>query len=307
MTQPKKERLGRGLSALLGEAALTPAGADTPSPPVPAAADTLRVRLSQIRPNPLQPRREFSEPEIAELASSLAENGLLQPLLVRPRPDGAGYELVAGERRLRAATSLGWEDIPVLVRDVDDQALLVLALVENLQREGLTPLEEAEGYRALQDQFGLTHLEIARAVGKDRSTITNSLRLLGLPATVRRLLAEGTLSAGHARTLLALDDPMRAADLARRAIADRWSVRELERQLQSGKKSKPGKAPSRTGAADPHLAALERALEEALSTRVKVARQRSGAGTIEIPFTNDEEFERLFALVTGRETTDVLG
>ncbi|MEZ4424797.1 MAG: ParB/RepB/Spo0J family partition protein [Gemmatimonadota bacterium] len=306
MTQPRKERLGRGLSALLGEAAVTKP-AEAPSDPAQPArnADTQRVPLTDIRPNPLQPRREFSEAEIEDLARSLDENGLLQPLLVRPRPDGHGYELVAGERRFRAATRLGWTDIPVLVRDVDEQELLVLALVENLQREGLTPLEEAEGYRALQDQFGLTHLEISKAVGKDRSTVTNSLRLLNLPATVRRLLTEGALSAGHARALLAVDDPVRAAEVARRAVAEQWSVREVERQVQ--KQPKPRPASNGRSAPDPHLAALERALEEALSTRVQLARQKNGAGAIEIPFHNDEEFERLFALITGRETTDVLG
>lgn len=303
MTQPKKERLGRGLSALMGEAALT----SSPSEPTAPASrsDTSRVPLGSIRPNPLQPRREFAEAEIVELASSLTENGLLQPLLVRPRPDGEGFELVAGERRLRAATSLGWTDVPVFVRDVSDQEMLVLALVENLQREGLTPLEEAEGYRALQENFGLTHQEIATSMGKDRTTITNSLRLLTLPPSVRRHLSEGALSAGHARALLAVDDPLRAGELARRAISERWSVREVEKRAQSDRGKSRKKSRSR-GPADPHLAAIERAMEEALSTRIAIARTRGGSGTIEIPFSGDQELERLFALLTGREITDVL-
>ncbi len=303
MTQPKKERLGRGLSALMGEAALTPPGAPAPAPT--GTADTLRVSLSSIRPNPLQPRRDFAETEIVELASSLSENGLLQPLLVRPRPSGEGYELVAGERRLRAATSLGWSDIPVLVRDVSEKQMLVLALVENLQREGLSALEEAEGYRALQETFGLTHQEIATSVGKDRTTITNSLRLLTLPPSVRRHLAEGALTAGHARALLAVSDPLRAGELARRAIRERWSVREIEKRTQKGAPSGKGSGSSRR-TNDPHLAAVERALEEALATRVAIARSRGGSGTIEIPFSGDGELERLFALLSGREISDVV-
>ena len=192
MTPPRKDRLGRGLGALLGDystAEKAPAG------------DVRSVVISSIFPNPLQPRREFSEAELAELTSSIGENGLLQPLLVRPAGPGR-YELVAGERRLRSVQRLGWQEVPVVVRKVEDESLLVLALVENLQREELNPLEEAEGYRTLTERFGLTQEEVSRAVGKDRSTVANLLRLLKLPPSLRRLLEAGELSVGHARALL---------------------------------------------------------------------------------------------------------
>ena len=174
MNSVRKERLGRGLEALLGEYMEDVPTADSP--------EVSSLPVGQIKPNPFQPRKDFAPEELEGLAKSISENGLLQPLVVRPASSGSGsWELVAGERRLRAVTSLGWPEVPCWVKEVDDQTLLVLALVENLQRESLGPLEEADGYRVLSESFGLTQGEIAQAVGKDRSTVANTLRLLQLP------------------------------------------------------------------------------------------------------------------------------
>jgi ParB family chromosome partitioning protein len=294
----RRDRLGKGLGALLGQY-LEPQAED---------GEIRRVKLATIVPNPLQPRRSFSDHELEELAASIRENGLLQPLVVRPAPGSTDrFELVAGERRLRAIAKLGWEDVPVLVRDASDETLLVLALVENLQREALNPLEEAEGYRSLVDRFGMSQADIARAMGKDRSTVANFLRLLHLPPSVRKLLESGDLSMGHARALLAVDDVVRAGDLARKAVREGWSVREMERQAgQEATRAAPGKKKA-SRPADPVVRALEEALQESLSTRVMIKRGRKGKGVIEITFHGPEDFERVFELVTGREAAEVVG
>ncbi len=298
MSQPAKDRLGRGLGALLGDYM-------TAEPP---KGDVQRIPVSSLVPNPQQPRRSFSKAELAELAASIEQNGLLQPLLVRPAPGLDGrYELVAGERRLRAVSSLGWHDVPVVVRDVDDDTLLVLALVENLQREALGPLEEAQGYRALADQYGLTQEEIARSVGKDRSTIANMLRLLRLPVSVRKLVEEGRLSVGHARALLAIDDPLRLADLARSAVRGGWSVREIERQVKKLTKVANTAAATERTSSDPILQALEEELRSVLATRVRIRTANKKEGVIEVPFHDPEDFERLFALMAGREASEIVG
>ena len=296
----RRDRLGKGLGALLGQY----------MEPEVEPAEVRRVKVAAIVPNPLQPRRVFTEEELKDLASSIRENGLLQPLVVRPAPGATDrFELVAGERRFRAVTSLGWDDVPVLVREASDETLLVLALVENLQREELNPLEEAEGYKTLTERFGMSQSDIARAMGKDRSTVANLLRLLNLPPSVRRLLESGELSMGHARALLSLDDTVRAGELARAAVREGWSVREVERKVgettgQAGAKKKGAKVER---AKDPFVRALEEALQESLSTRVSIKRGRKGKGVIEITFHGPEDFERVFELVTGREAGEVVG
>lgn len=299
MTAPRRERLGRGLGALLGEYLGEPAGG--------GEVRTLPVRA--IAPNPLQPRRDFAPEELAELTASIRTNGLLQPLLVRPDPAGRDrYQLVAGERRLRAITGLGWEEVPAVIRDVDDETLLVLALVENIQRAALSPLDEAEGYRMLGERFGLAPADVAKAVGKDRSTVANALRLLRLPPSVRRLVESGSLSAGHARPLLTLDDPTQAADLARRAVADGWSVREVEKRARALRSRGTGGTEPRKSSVkvDPTVRVLQQELQAALGTRVSLKGSTS-SGTIEIPFASGDELERLFALLTGREASEMLG
>jgi len=187
---------------------------------------TRTIPIASIVPNPFQPRREFDEQELQDLSASIRENGLLQPIMVRPAPENPGrYELVAGERRWRAVTRLGWKEVPAVVREMDDRTLLVIALVENLQRQQLSALEEAEGFRRLGDEFGLSQQQIAEVVGRDRSTVANALRLLNLPVSVRQYLADGRLSAGHARALLGLVNDHRMADLAKQAVEHNWSVR----------------------------------------------------------------------------------
>jgi ParB family transcriptional regulator, chromosome partitioning protein len=304
VSRPKRERLGRGLGALLGE--------HFPDDARPGEGTTLPLNV--IVPNPFQPRREFKKEELEELASSIRVNGLLQPLVVRPAPGSEDrFELVAGERRFRAVTGLGWTDVPVVVREVDDQTLLILALVENLQREALSPLEEAEGYRVLMESFDLTQGEVAVAVGKDRSTVSNLMRLLKLPASVRRLLEEERLSMGHARALLALEDGMRAGDLARRAADEGWSVREVERHVREALSNGGPPPPPRVSrggggeAVDPARKILEEELCQRLGTRVRLKGGGNGRGVIEVPFLNTEDFERIFSLLTGEEASDVLG
>lgn len=295
----RKDRLGRGLGALLGD--YLDAGA--------AEADVRRIPVGSIVANPLQPRQEFSEAELAELVASIRENGLLQPLLVRPDPERAErYQLVAGERRFRSIQRLGWTDVPVVVREVSDEALLVLALVENIQREQLGPLEEAEGYQALVDRFGLTQEEVAHAVGKERSTVANMLRLLRLPPSIRKLVQDGRLSMGHARALLGVADPTRAADLARDAVAGGWSVREVERRARLARGEGSSAPRDRSGGqVDPMVRALQEVLQERLATRVRIRGGTTGKGIIEVPFHDARDFERLFALITGTEASELLG
>lgn len=298
MTAGRRDRLGKGLGALLGQYL----------DPEVEEAEIRRVPVKAVVPNPLQPRRTFSDGELEELADSIRENGLLQPLVVRPAAEAEGrFELVAGERRFRAIKSLEWEDVPVLVREASDETLLVLALVENLQREALNPLEEAEGFQSLADQFGMTQAEIARAVGKNRSTVANFLRLLKLPPSIKKLLEEGVLSMGHARALLAVDDDVRAAEIARKAAREGWSVREVERKARQSAEGKKKKKGRQTRPKDPVVLALEQSLQESLATRVAVHRKKSGKGKIEITFHGDDDFGRLFEIITGRSASDVVG
>ncbi len=294
----KKDRLGKGLGALLGEYLGDSTG----------SSEARTVPVSAVHPNPFQPRREFNEEELAELATSIKANGLLQPIVVRPAGNRHGtdrWELVAGERRWRAVTRLGWKDVPALVREVDDRTLLVLALVENLQRTGLSAMEEAEGYHQLQAEFGLTQQEVAAAVGRDRSTVANTLRLLQLPASVRRMVEGGELSAGHARALLGAPDVRRMAELARHAVEQGWSVRETETRVQ---KDRPqGRRRKGRGEEDPGQRELEVALERALGTQVRIRPTRGGSkGRIEVSYYDGEDFERVFELLAGRAAVDVV-
>jgi len=287
------DRLGKGLGALLGdylEPELQP-------------GEVQKLKIASILPNPMQPRRSFVQAELEELAASIAENGLLQPLVVRAAAGADNYELIAGERRLRAVGILGWDEVPVIVRDASDRTLLVLALVENLQREALNPLEEAEGYASLGEQFNMKQADIAAAVGKDRSTVSNLLRLLKLPVSVRRLVERGGLSAGHARALLAVDDPVRAVELGQQAAKEGWSVREVERRV-SGTSKKKRKRKS-TATSDPIVKAFEGQLRDHFSTRVTIREQAGRKGSIEIQYHGPEDFERIYELMTGQDSSRV--
>jgi ParB family transcriptional regulator, chromosome partitioning protein len=297
----KRDRLGKGLGALLGEYL----GEDAASPGAPGV-QARALPIASIAPNPYQPRREFTEEDLADLANSLRENGLLQPILVRPAPPGgsARWELVAGERRWRASMRLGWTEIPAVIREVDDRTLLILALVENLQRAQLTPLEEAEGYQRLAEEFSLTQQQVADTVGKDRSTVANSMRLLQLPASVRQFLREGLLTAGHARALLGLDSDRRMAELARQAVEEGWSVRDVESQVKRTRQ--PRKGGTRSRGRDPGEAALEEELQRVFGTEVRLRRGRGDRGRVEIPFYGAGDFERIFEMLTGRQASDVV-
>lgn len=317
MSGDKQRRLGRGLEALLARTPTraeptdesSPRETSAPAKAAPEPASPLRtINLSQIRPNPLQPRKEFKPEDLADLEASLRVSGLLQPVTVRPAPRGGGFELIAGERRFRAAQRLGWTEIPAIVKEVDDKLLLSLAMVENLQRADLNPIEEAEGYEQLIQDFALTQQEVADIVGKDRSTVANTLRLLALPASVRRLVWDGQLTVGHARALLGMGDEARIADLAREVVAQGLSVREVERRVREdargGKRATgaAGSAAITTPGGDPRSAEvrhLEDQLRKQLGTDVKIVQSGKERGELRVPFYSGDDFERLMDLLLG--------
>lgn len=298
MSDAKKARgLGRGLAALLGDGApaAAPQTASSPSASPQAAtnpAGTREVPIELIHPNLNQPRQHYDEEALTTLAQSIEAQGILQPLLVRPHPQKPGeFELVAGERRWRAAQRARLQSVPVLVRQLDERAVLELALVENLQREDLTPLEEAEAYQRLMSDFGHNHETIAKAISKSRSHVANTIRLLGLPQPVRQLLAEGKLSAGHGRALLAARDPVA---LAKETLAGGFSVREVERRAQeASKRPRPVKKPI---AKDADSRALERDLSQRLGLKVEL-QHRAGdeKGQLVLHYSTLEQLDDLVA------------
>jgi ParB family chromosome partitioning protein len=287
----KPRRLGRGLEALF-----TPNAAASPT--APSGAER-RIPIREIRPNPLQPRIAFDQAELAELESSLKTHGLLQPVVVRKAASGAGFELIAGERRFRAATRLGWSDIPAIVRDVDDSSLLTLALIENLQRSDLNPLEEAEGYRRLIEDFALSQQQVADAVGKDRSTVANMLRLLNLPAAVRRLLEEGALTLGHARALLGLPTERAMTELAREVVAKGLTVREVEQRVRASAPISRDRKKSKSPAKPAEASRIEEDLRRFLQTDVSLTLDTSGSGSVRISFYSPDDLERILDLLMG--------
>jgi ParB family chromosome partitioning protein len=298
MSTDKPRRLGRGLDALLA----------TRQPAVPVAAERESgesphtLPISEIRPNPFQPRKEFRVDELAELEASLKSNGLLQAVTVRRAMDGNGYELIAGERRLRAATRIGWTRIPAVVRDIDDRALLTLALVENLQRADLNPIEEGEGYQRLIADFALTQLEVAEIVGKDRSTVANMLRLLNLPAAIRTMLREGQLTVGHARALLAISNEREMLELARETVAKGLTVRDVEQRARGFATPATSRASKRKGGErasglNAELKRLQDELRRHLQTDVTITVGDHERGKIEIAFYSSDDLERVLDLV----------
>jgi len=305
----KPRRLGKGLEALIASAASAPSQAPGPG------SDLQRIQLSRIRPNPFQPRREFDPEELAELESSLKASGLLQPISVRR--NGDAYELIAGERRFRAASNLGWTEITAIVRDFDDQTMLVLALVENLQRSDLNAIEEARGYKRLIEDFQLTQQQVAEAVGKDRTTVTNLLRVLTLPDSVQRMVESGKLSTGHARALLALGPPHSAISLAELAVASDLSVRALEQKVRelmgppaavaqnvSTGRSAPGAAVSPPPANDPAVRRIEDDLRKYFQTDVKLQLTGEARGTVELSFYSNDDLERILELILRENRRD---
>ena len=277
-----KHGLGRGLTALLGPA------------PIPDASGPAveEIPLEAISPNPNQPRKDFDINMLNDLAASLKRSGVLQPIVVRRL--GSGYQLVVGERRWRAAKLAGLPKVPAVIREVTDAESLELALIENLMREDLNPIEEAEAYRRLLAEFGWTQEELAARVGKDRSSVTNCLRLLRLPAVIQDDLRAGRLTMGHARALLSLDSEADQLRLRVQILEHSWSVRDTEQGVQGRRTHLPRRASRRSA----DLSAVEDALRAALATRVRlVGNERRGR--IEIPYTSREELDRLHELLTG--------
>jgi ParB family chromosome partitioning protein len=282
----KRPALGRGLSALIPDSLVAPAA--------PATDRPQEIDTDRLRPNKFQPRTQMDEERIAELARSIKSNGIIQPIVVRR--SGSDYEIVAGERRWRAAQTAGLLRVPVVVRDVPDDKLLAVALIENIQREDLNPIEEAIAYRRLADEFHLTQEQIADAVGKDRSSIANYVRLLRLPQEVRANVASNALSMGHARALLGLADESTQLQLGRAIVSRKLSVRETEALVK--KAAEPEREPEPGKKSDVHTRAAEDKLRLALGTRVRIQRRGKG-GRIEIDFVDEEELQRLYERLTG--------
>ncbi len=285
----KRPALGRGLSALIPEELAAGIA------PVSVGDSALEVDLDLLRPNPFQPRLQMSEEGLQELAQSIRANGVIQPLLVRRAGDR--YDIVAGERRWRAAQMAGLLKVPVVVRSFADEKLLEIALIENIQRENLNPIDEALAYRRLSTEFNMTQEGIAAAVGKDRASIANYLRLLKLPEDVQQEVASGALSMGHARAIVALDDPQAVRKAVGEVLGNHLSVRETEalvRRLASPPPVRAEETPK-----DVHTREAEDVMRLALGTRVRIVRKGSG-GHIEIDFVSEDELHRLYECITGR-------
>lgn len=273
----RKSGLGKGLDALIPKADRT----------------FLRVAIDRIRPNPRQPRERFDEEALESLAASIREVGVLQPAIVNEEEDGS-FVLVAGERRLRAARMAGLSDIPVIIREGDDDRLLTEALIENLQREDLGVLEEAAAYQQLMDDFELTHEQIGERVGKSRSAVTNVLRLLQLPATIQGLLERGSLREGHARALLGVEDRSYAEYLAKKAAEEGWSVRQVEEAVRSRAEMGTTGSVRRPSARPAAIIALEERLQDALGTTVRITYGPKHSGKISIGYSSLDDLERIF-------------
>jgi len=282
----ERKALGKGLSALIPEKVLES---------TVRKEEIVYVQSGQIKPNPFQPREDFDQQSIAELAQSIKEKGVIQPLLVRRRGDN--YELIAGERRLRAANSLGLKEIPIIVRDVTDQDSLELALIENIQREGLNPIEEAHAYQHLLDKFNVTQEKISEVLGKARVTITNTLRLLKLPHEIQEEMKKGRISFAHGRALLEIEDANQQRSLAQDIIAKGLSVRELESLIKT-RRPKVLKRKIGQGQREPIVAILEEQLQHALSTKVRISKRKK-RGHINIEFYSEEDLERIVKVIKG--------
>ena len=276
----KKGGLGKGMSALIYDNAMEP-----------ASGESVRLSINEIEPNRDQPRKIFEEQALAELSASIKEHGVLQPLLVRPMADGS-YRLVAGERRYRAARMAGVTEVPVTIREMTDEEESIFALIENLHREDLNAIEEAQGIKTLIDTFGFTQEEAAQKVGKSRTAVTNSLRLLNLPEDISNLVRDGKISMGHARALLSFEDVAEASRVAQLVVKDGISVRDVERLAKSAQKTK--KSPEkREKKRDIFYDEVEIALSKMLGRKVKVFVSKGGSGTLEVEFFSKSDLEKL--------------
>lgn len=276
----KKSSLGRGLDALI--------------PKEDKEHDYTVASINEIKPNIFQPRKEFDEEAISELASSIKEKGILQPLVVRMI--AGGYEIIAGERRWRAAQRAGITRVPVIIKEASDREVLELALIENLQREDLNPIEEAVAYQQLIDEFELTHEDLSQQIGKDRSTITNQLRLLKLPEEAKKALIAGEITAGHARAILSIESPAEAREALRAIQKQKLSVRKAEQLIQNISKRK--KKDAKTENDDIYIRQITDDLKRSLSTQVRIV-DKQGKGKIEIDYYSNDELERLTSILKG--------
>ncbi len=280
---PSKKRLGRGLAALIGEMDKPPSAGTSAS----AAVDG-KVPIEFVTANPRNPRRHFGDAELTDLAQSIREHGIVQPVLVRPK-DGGGYEIIAGERRWRAAQRAGVSEIPVIVREVNDRTALELAIIENVQRADLNPVEEAAGYQQLIDEHNYTQADLGQIIGKSRSHVANTLRLLKLPEVIRDMLVDGALSAGHARTLVTAHDP---AGLARRIVEDGLSVRQAEALAQRPAEEESARQPRQSTPKDTDTLALEKLLSDVTGLKVAIAHRERG-GDVKISYRTLEQLDDL--------------
>lgn len=281
----KKMKLGRGLDELLGLGG-------KPDSREESDGELRQLPIEKLKPGRFQPRSAMDPERLAELADSIRAQGLIQPIVVRA--SGGGFEIIAGERRWRAAQQAGLTDVPCVVREADDRATVAMALIENIQREDLNPLEEAGALQRLLEEFTLTHQQAAEAVGRSRAAVSNLLRLLELPEEIRRLLQSGGIEMGHARALLTLPQA-RAIALAREASAKGWSVRELEQRARAGQKA--GAASRRTPKVDPDVRRLEQDLGEKLGTRVAIQSGRAGRGKLVVHFHSLDELDGILARI----------
>lgn len=277
----KKGGLGTGLDALFQD-----------NSPIESEKSVITLSINEVEPNREQPRKEFNESALSELSKSIEKNGVIQPILVRPKAGGA-YQIVAGERRWRASRMAGLTEIPVVIREMSDEEAAVFALIENLQREDLNPVEEAEGIRSLIEEFGMTQEEAADRVGKSRTAVTNTLRLLKLPENILSMVAKGKITAGHARALISLEDEGKMLKIANAVIDNNLTVREVEKTVKTALAGERAKPQKREKKRDKYYDEVELALTETLGRKVKIYLSKGGKGTLEFEFFGKEDLNKL--------------
>jgi ParB family transcriptional regulator, chromosome partitioning protein len=304
---PDHRALGKGLHALLPArgAGQTATATTVTSQDSGSASKFFSAPIGQVRPNPNQPRKDFDEQAMLELAQSIELEGIIEPLIVR-RTNPTEYQIIAGERRWRAASLAGLTEVPVIVREADDQKVLELAIIENIQREDLNPIELAIAFERMAAELSLSHEEIGQKTGKDRATVTNSIRLLQLPIHVQQLVSSRKLTQGHARALLKLPTAKAQSDLAERCVSEGWSVRQIEEFTKPPKEAGDEIVAPKTAAKpqDPNIRAAIGELERVLGTRVRIMEKSGGRGMIEVEYYSDEDLDRIYSLIVGTGATD---
>ncbi|BDC48625.1 chromosome partitioning protein ParB [Bryobacterales bacterium F-183] len=310
MSNDKRKVLGKGISALLpsrsaGNTTPSAAAATAPAPAVAPAVEAplnavLDLPVDQIEPSPHQPRHVFEQTKLEELAQSIRENGIIQPLVIRRKPNSDRYELVAGERRLRASKIAGLAKVPVIIQDFAPDRLMEIALIENIQREDLNPIELAIAYDRLNRELGLSHDQIGQRCGKDRSSVANTIRLLKLPEPVRDMVRDGALSMGQARALLPLENAAEMVKMAEKAVAQGWTTRQMETQVRLTLEPAKPKAEKVESRQDPNIRSAAQELEQHLGTRVRIVEQNENRGKIEIEYFSQEELMRLHEQLLGK-------